>query len=59
MDNNKSVTQIRLEKDTHIKIKYIAEIKLRSLNAQMEYAIEKYIREFEKEHGEILIPKPQ
>jgi len=54
---NKSIIQIRLKKENHIKIKYISEIEHRSLNAQMEYSIEQYIKAFEQENGEILIPR--
>ena len=57
MANYKTVTQTRLDEDTHLKAKYIAEIERRSLNAQMEYAIEQYIKNYERENGEILLPK--
>jgi len=57
MDNYKIATQIRLDEDIHLKIKYIADMERRSLNAQMLYALEQCIRVFERENGEILLPK--
>lgn len=52
----KIATQIRLDELTHIKLKYIAEKELRSLNAEMEYLILKGIEAYENEYGSINAP---
>lgn len=49
----KAATQIRLEETTFDKAKIIAEKELRSLNAQLEYFIQKGIQAYEAEHGTI------
>ena len=49
----KVAMQIRLDEDTHRKLKVISEKELRSLNAQMEYFIIKGIEAFEDEYGYI------
>ncbi len=49
----KIATQIRLEEDTYSKLKRIAELELRSLNAQMEYFIIKGTEQFERENPAI------
>ena len=51
---SKTVLQIRLDDITHAKTKIIAEMELRSLNAQMEYFIMKGVQQFEKENGQIM-----
>ena len=48
---SKIATQIRLDEETHQKLKVAAEKELRSLNSQMEYFILKGIESYEKEHG--------
>ena len=48
---SKTATQIRLDEDTHKKLKHISEKELRSLNAQMEYFILKGIEAFEETNG--------
>lgn len=49
----KAVFQLRLDEDTHKKVKVIAEREFRSLNAQIEYFVCRGIAEYEKEHGAI------
>ena len=56
MATTKISTQIRLDEVAHAKAKVIAEKKIRSLNAQMEYFIIKGIEIYEKENGEITLP---
>ncbi len=42
---------LRIDGDTHYKLKYIAEYEGRSINKQVLYLVQKCIREFEKENG--------
>ena len=46
-------TGLRLEETALKKITFIAKIKKRSLNAQIEYVVQKCIDEYEKEYGTI------
>ena len=48
---------IRLNDDFHAKIKHIAETEYRSLNNQIEYIIQRYIKEYEKDNGEIKLER--
>ena len=43
--------QLRLDEDTHRRIKAIAEKEMRSLNAQIEYMLLEGIERYEKAHG--------
>jgi len=51
--NKKFISSIRLDCELMEKLKIIAEKEKRSLNMQIEYSLEYYIREYEKLHGEI------
>ena len=53
---SKATTSIRVDEDLFEKIKIIAEKERRSLNAQIEVSIERYIVEYEKTHGIIFCP---
>lgn len=53
MATNKVQTGLRLEEETLRKITYIAKKERRSLNAQLEYATERCIDEYEEKHGPI------
>ena len=53
MKDNKIALQLRLDEQTHKKVKFIASRELRSLNAQFEFFILKGIADYEKEHGSI------
>ena len=55
MATNKIQTGLRLEAATLQKITYIAKREKRSLNAQLEYATQKCIEEYEARHGEIIL----
>ena len=55
MKDNEVGIRLRLQQSTHKKLKVIAEAKLRSLNAQIEYFALKGLEEYEKENGEIVI----
>lgn len=48
----KFITSIRLEYALIEKLKAIAEKEKRSLNMQIEYSLECYIKEYEKHHNE-------
>ena len=53
MAERKMATQIRLDEYLHAKVKRIAELEMRSLNAQMEYFIAKSVERYE-ENGKVL-----
>jgi len=55
MATSKIQAGLRLEEEALKKITYIAKIKKRSMNAQVEYLVQKCIDEYEKEKGEIII----
>lgn len=55
----KVTTALRLEEDAHIKITYIAKRKKRSLNAQLEYLVDRCIEEYEAKNGAIEIQEDQ
>ena len=44
---------LRIDENTHYKLKYIAEYEGRSINKQVLYLVQKCIRDFEKENGMI------
>jgi len=51
--NKTSYLSIRMDKETHDKIQYVAAYEGRSMSGQIVYLMQKNIREFEKEHGPI------
>lgn len=51
--NKDSYLSIRMDKETHDKIQYVAAYEGRSMSGQIVYLMQKCIREFEKEHGPI------
>lgn len=53
MATNKRQFTLRLSEENFEKIKYIASVNKRSIAMQIEYLIEQYIKQWEKEHGEI------
>ena len=46
---------LRIENDTHYKLRYISEYEGRSSNGQILFLIRKCVEEFEKQHGKIII----
>ncbi len=48
-----SYLSIRMDKETHDKIQYVAAYEGRSMSGQIVHLMQKCIREFEKEHGPI------
>lgn len=47
------VFSLRLEEETHEKLKYICEKQSRSQNKQMEFIVKQYIADYEKVNGTI------
>ena len=54
--NNKHLG-IEVDPELHYKLHYISKYEGRSANGQILYLISQCIKEFEKENGEIVIPK--
>ncbi len=57
MPTDKKQFTLRLQEDNFEKIKYIAEENKRSIAMQIEYLIVQAIKEYEDEHGVILLYK--
>lgn len=55
MATDKVQTGIRFETTTLRKITYIAKRNKRSLNAQLEYLAHNCVKEYESEHGPIVL----
>lgn len=55
MPTNKVQTGVRFDQELLYKITYIAKQNRRSFNNQMEFLALEYVRQYEKEHGEIPI----
>lgn len=58
MATNKIPTMLRLPNELHGKIKYLAQLEHRSMNAEIEFAISQYISSYEKANGIIDVPAP-
>lgn len=48
-------TGLRVDEITYGKLKTISELENRSLNNLAEYILKKYLADYEKEHGTILV----
>lgn len=60
MTTNKKVFTFRLQEENFKKIKYIADNNKRSIAMQIEYLLERYIEEYERNNGSIPIEhKPE
>lgn len=57
MTTNKRQFTLRLQENSFEKIKIIAEINKRSIANQIELLIDKFISDYEKKHGPILVKK--
>lgn len=53
MATNKRPTMLRLPEDLYEKVRYLAYVERRSVNMQIEHALEKYISEYEAKNGPI------
>ncbi len=51
--NKTSYLSIRMDKETHDKIQFVAAFEGRSMSGQIVYLMQRCIRQFEKEHGPI------
>lgn len=56
MATDKRPTMLRLPEALYEKTRYLAYLEHRSLNMQIEHALETYITEFEKAHGTLKLP---
>ncbi len=57
MATNKVQTGIRFQPELLYKISYAAKQNKRSLNAQLEFLAQEYVKEYEKKNGEIAVPE--
>ena len=48
---------LRIDEETHYKLKYISEYEGRSINKQVIHLVHSCIRKFEKENGSIPAPE--
>lgn len=55
MATTKIPTMLRLPEDLHLKTKQLAQIEHRSVNAEIEFILEKYISNYESENGTLPI----
>lgn len=53
MATDKRPTMLRLPEITYEKVRYLAFAERRSINMQIEHALEVYIKAYEDEHGTI------
>lgn len=58
MATDKRPTMLRLPENLYEKVRYLAYVEHRSINMQIEYALETYISNYEKSHGVIQLPSP-
>lgn len=58
MATNKIPTMLRLPEELHTKIKLLADIEHRSLNMEIEYALSKYIVNYESSNGSLNLQQP-
>ena len=56
MATDKRPTMLRLPETTYEKVRFLAYKERRSLNMQIEHALEVYISDYESKHGPIPIP---
>lgn len=56
MATDKRPTMLRLPEDLYEKIRYLAYLEHRSMNMEIEYALQYYIEQFEKRNGPIDLP---
>ena len=58
MATDKRPTILRLPEHLYEKVRYLAYVEHRSVNMQIEHALELYIADYEFKHGPISIPAP-
>ena len=50
---------LRLDDALREKLRYIAEENSRSLNKEIAFLVKQYVVNYEKEHGEIILPEKE
>ena len=50
---------LRLEEEAYEKVKVIAKEEKRSINNLVEYAVERYIKDYEAQHGPVETPEEE
>lgn len=58
MATDKRPTMLRLPETLYEKVRYLAYIEHRSVNMQIEHALNVYIAEYESKNGAIQLPEP-
>ena len=53
MATNKIQTGLRINENTYAKIRYLCTKEQRSLNNMIEYVLQQYVEQYEKENGTI------
>lgn len=56
MATDKRPTMLRLPEDLYEKVRYLAYVEHRSVNMQIEHALNVYIADYEEQHGSIQLP---
>lgn len=56
MATDKRPTMLRLPEELYEKVRYLAYLEHRSMNMEIEYALQSYVRQFERDHGPIELP---
>lgn len=56
MATSKRPTMLRLPDELYEKVRYLAYVERRSVNMQIEHALNVYITAYEQEHGVISVP---
>lgn len=59
MATDKRPTMLRLREDAYSKIHALANIEHRSMNMQIEYILDSYIKNYEASHGPLPIEEEQ
>ncbi len=58
MATDKKPTMLRLTEEMYEKVRYLAYVEHRSINAEIEQALSCYISSYEQQNGIISIPSP-
>lgn len=58
MATSKIPTMLRLPEQLHEKVKLLADIEHRSMNMEIEYALSKYVSDYESQNGTIPLSTP-
>ena len=59
MKKDQTFMSIRINKELHDKFQYVAAYEGRSMSKQILYLLNKCVRDFEREHGPIELPKDE